>query len=63
MEKELKKAANMISRTKEKISFGIISVDKPDDLKLQLKVDKFPSLVAIKEGLEPISYNSTMDYL
>lgn len=63
MESELKKAANMVSRTREKLSFGIISVNKPEDLKLQLKVDKFPSLVAIKEGLDPIMYNSTLDYL
>ena len=63
MERELKKAANMVSRTREKLSFGIISVNKPEDLKLQLKVDKFPSLVAIKEGLDPIMYNSTLDYL
>jgi hypothetical protein len=63
MERELKKAANMITKTREKLSFGIISVNTPEDLKLQLKVDKFPSLVAIKEGLDPIMYNSTLDYL
>jgi len=63
MERELKKAANMVSKTREKLSFGIISVNTPEDLKLQLKVDKFPSLVAIKEGLDPIMYNSTLDYL
>ena len=63
MERELKKAANMVRQTKEKLSFGTIKVDKPDELKLQLKVDKLPSLVAIKEGLDTITYNSTMDYL
>jgi len=63
MERELKKAANMVRKTREKLSFGIISVNTPEDLKLQLKVDKFPSLVAIKEGLDPIMYNSTLDYL
>jgi hypothetical protein len=48
MEKELKKAANMVRTTKEKIDFGIIKVESMEQLKIDLKVDKFPSLVAIK---------------
>ena len=63
MERELKKAVNLVKFTKEKISFGLIQIDQPSDLKMQLKVEKFPALIAIKEGLDPMIYVSTLDYL
>lgn len=63
MERELKKAALFTKTTKEKISFGLIKVNSPEEMSLQLKIDSYPSLIAIKEGLEPMIYNSTLDYL
>jgi thioredoxin-related protein len=63
MEAELKKAASMVRGTKEKISFGLLKVKEAKDLKMQLKIEKFPALIALKEGPEPIIYESTIDYL
>jgi len=48
MERELKKAAKLIANTKENINFGLIQLSQPSDLKIDLKVKKFPALVAIK---------------
>lgn len=63
MIRELKRAANFIRHTKEKLYFGLIEVESKDDLKMNLKIENFPSLVAIKEGLDPVIYSSTIDYL
>ena len=63
MERELKRAASLVRHTKEKLFFGIIEIHSPKDLTMNLKIDKFPSLVAIKEGLDPMIYGSTLDYL
>jgi hypothetical protein len=38
----------MVRITKEKISFGLITISHPGDLKMDLKIDDFPALVAIK---------------
>lgn len=48
MERELKKAASIVRITKEKINFGLIKLAQPEDLKMDLKINKFPALVAIK---------------
>jgi hypothetical protein len=48
MERELKKAAKLIGITKENINFGLIQISQPSDLKFDLKVEKFPAIVAIK---------------
>jgi hypothetical protein len=48
MERELKKAASLVKVTREKINFGLIKLAQAADLKMDLKISKFPALVAIK---------------
>ena len=48
MERELKKAAALVKITKENINFGLIRINQPSDLKMDLKIKQFPALVAIK---------------
>ena len=48
MELEMRKAADLVKITKEKISFGLLKVFQTGDLSAELKVDKIPSLIAIK---------------
>ncbi len=48
MERELKRAAEMVKITKEKINFGIITVNDIGELSFNLKIDYFPALIAIK---------------
>lgn len=62
MERELKNAANLVRMTKEKINFGVIKVNNIDDLNLNLKINRFPTLVAIKEGQDPKVYEEGEDY-
>jgi hypothetical protein len=48
LQKELAKAAALTKVTKEKIFFGMIKVSDQSELNFDLKIDKLPSLVAIK---------------
>lgn len=48
MERELKRAAALVKRTKEKISFGLMKVGSADDVSAEIQITKFPTLIAIK---------------
>ena len=48
MFEELKKAEAITKMTKEPIFFGIIKVSSISEMEKSLKVDKIPSLIAIK---------------